>query len=122
MRTVLRAADARFTASRTRREGRTAGNPTLTPQGTRCIVVVMTLDTNHRALGLSLVALACWVMLLAAGTDVWHDAGRPDIFARLSERGATLFDLRACAYAFYGLFVVLSVQVVLTGFAIARRR
>jgi hypothetical protein len=29
---------------------------------------------------LSAVALLCWVVMFLAGTDVWHDVGRPDLW------------------------------------------
>lgn len=79
-------------------------------------------NTDRRMLGFALVALAFWLLMFVAGTDVWHDTGRPDIFTQLSERGATRFDMRACAYAFYGLFVVLAVQVITTAAIVVRRR
>jgi len=82
----------------------------------------MNRETDRRALVLAVVALGCWLLLFGAGTDVWHDIGRPDIVGRLSGHGATVFDIRAAAYAFYGLFFVLSVQVIVTGFAVVRRR
>ena len=81
----------------------------------------MTGSTNRISFTLALVTLACWLLLFAAGTDVWHDAGRPDVLARLHDRGATLFDMRAAAYAFYGLFPLLVAQVVVAWLALARR-
>lgn len=63
-------------------------------------------------------ALLCWVVTFMAGTDVWHDAGRPDLL-RL---GATSFDLHALAAAYYLLPAVLSAQVGLLALAIGRRR
>ena len=77
---------------------------------------------DRYALGFALLSLASWLLLFAAGHDVWHDMGRPDVLARLSERGATLFDIRAAAYAFYGLFALLSAQVIVTGLRVVRGR
>ena len=77
---------------------------------------------DRYALGFALLSLSCWLLLFAAGTDVWHDIGRPNVLARLSDGGATLFDIRAAAYAFYGLFVLLSAQVIVTGLTVVRRR
>ena len=82
----------------------------------------MTRRSSLGAFGLALLALVCWLVMFAAGTDVWHDIGRPDIAARLAERGATFFDMRAFAYAFYALFFVLTAHVVVTGAGLARRR
>jgi hypothetical protein len=58
--------------------------------------------------------------MFSAGSDVWHDVGRPDILARLNERGATIFDMRAAAYAFYGLFPSLVAQVIVTALGVLR--
>lgn len=63
-------------------------------------------------------ALICWAVTFMAGTDVWHDAGRPD-FLKL---GATSFDLHTLAAAYYLLPVVLSTQACLLALAAARRR
>ncbi|MEN3337668.1 MAG: hypothetical protein V7647_1344 [Acidobacteriota bacterium] len=86
------------------------------------LVVPMSHLIDRCALGFALLSLVCWLLLFAAGHDVWHDMGRPDVLARLSELGATLFDIRAAAYAFYGLFVLLSAQVIVTGLTVFRRR
>jgi hypothetical protein len=60
---------------------------------------------------LGALALLCWVVMFVAGTDVWHDVGRPD-FWNLS--GPPYQDLRAFAYAFYLLLAVMSVQLIVT--------
>lgn len=52
----------------------------------------------------TLLSLGCWLVMFLAGTDVWHDTGRPD-FWRLD--GSPYADLRAVASAFYLLLVVL---------------
>lgn len=61
--------------------------------------------------GLCLVAALCWIVMFLAGTDVWHDVGRPDFW---NLAGAPYNDLRAFAGAFYVLFVVLSLNLILT--------
>jgi len=82
----------------------------------------MTGSTDRISFTLALITLACWMVVFAAGTDVWHDVGRPDVLARLSERGATAVDMRATVYAFYGLLPLLLAQVLLAGLAFVRRR
>jgi hypothetical protein len=69
----------------------------------------------------SAVALLCWIVMFLAGTDIWHDAGRPDFWTL---QGPTHHDVRGFAYAFYLLFIVLSVQLIATGlgFLTARAR
>jgi hypothetical protein len=57
--------------------------------------------------------------MFLAGTDVWHELGRPDIWHRA---GPPYQDLRAFAYAFYFLPGVLSVQVIVTALDLATRR
>ena len=51
-----------------------------------------------------------------AGTDLWHDFGRPNF---RTPDGSLSVDARAYIYAFYLLFAVLAVQLLLT--ALARR-
>ena len=63
-------------------------------------------------LACSALALLCWIVMFLAGTDIWHDAGRPDVWTL---QGPTPHDVRAFAYAFYLLFIVLSVQLTATG-------
>jgi len=53
---------------------------------------------------LSAISLLCWVVMFLAGTDVWHDMGSRDFWHL---QGPPYADLRAFAYAFYLLFVVL---------------
>lgn len=63
-------------------------------------------------LACSALALLCWIVMFLAGTDIWHDAGRPDLSTL---QGPTQHDVRAFAYAFYLLFVALSVQLIAAG-------
>ena len=60
--------------------------------------------TPVSTLVLLLLALGCWLVMFLAGTDVWHAAGRPDFWNKQEPPGP---DLRAFAYAFYALFVLL---------------
>jgi len=60
--------------------------------------------------GLSLAALLSWVVMFLAGTDVWHDVGRPDFWHL---QGPPYHDLRTFGYAFYLLLIVLSVHTIL---------
>ena len=55
-------------------------------------------------IGLSTLALLCWLVMFLAGTDIWHVAGRPGFWGR---SGPPYADLRAFAYAFYGQFFIL---------------
>jgi hypothetical protein len=73
-------------------------------------------------LGLALLTLGCWMLMFAAVHDVWHDMGRPDVLTRLSEHGATTFDMRGAIYSFYGLLPLLVAQVLVAGAAVLRRR
>jgi TRAP-type C4-dicarboxylate transport system permease small subunit len=57
---------------------------------------------------LTVLALVCWVVMFMAGHDVWHDAGRP----ALHVMGATNFDLRALAWAFYLLPLCLAGAII----------
>lgn len=59
-------------------------------------------------IGLNLMILLCWVVLFLAGTDVWHDLGRPDFW---NLTGPPYSDLRAAAYAFYLQFFALLAQL-----------
>jgi TRAP-type C4-dicarboxylate transport system permease small subunit len=76
-------------------------------------------STQVTSLGFTAACLACWLLMFAAGTDIWHDTGRLDV----RTLGATSADVRAFAVAFYGLFFVLLGQfaVALVGFVRARR-
>jgi hypothetical protein len=62
------------------------------------------------SLALAVVGLLCWVLTFMAGTDIWHDAGRPD------------FDLHALAVSYYLMPAVLSVLVGLLALTVARDR
>lgn len=62
-------------------------------------------------LSLTALALVCWVVMLLAGTDVWHDTGRPDLW---NLEGLPYQDLRAFVGAFYLLSAVLAVQLIVT--------
>lgn len=53
---------------------------------------------------LNSAALLCWLLMFMAGTDVWHDTGSQDFWTL---QGQPYNDLRAFAWAFYGLFVIL---------------
>ena len=70
-------------------------------------------------LGLGALALLCWVVMFLAGTDVWHDVGRPDFW---NLAGSPYHDLRAFAYAFYLLFAILSVHLIVTTVTLATGR
>ena len=74
--------------------------------------------TQGSSLGFTAACLVCWLMMFAAGTDIWHDAGRFDVLAM----GATAADVRAFATAFYGLFFVLLAQFAVTVVGVARGR
>jgi hypothetical protein len=75
--------------------------------------------TPLTSLAFTAIALACWLLMFAAGTDIWHDTGRLD----LHTLGATPTDVRAFAVAFYGLFFVLLAHLAVTiaGILLARR-
>jgi hypothetical protein len=70
---------------------------------------------------LGAAALLCWVVMFLAGTDIWHAAGRPALW---DLQGSSYQDLRAFAYAFYALPILLGVHVALTaaGLIASRRR
>jgi hypothetical protein len=57
--------------------------------------------------------------MFMAGTDVWHDVGRPDIW---NLAGVPWHDLRACAVAFYLLLPVLLALLVVTGLDLTTNR
>lgn len=63
------------------------------------------------ALCLGALALLCWVVMFLAGTDVWHDLGRPDLW---NLQAPPSHDLRAFAAAFYLLLIVLAAQLLVT--------
>ena len=64
---------------------------------------------------LSALALLCWFVMFVAGTDVWHDVGRPDFWHL---EGVPYDDLRAFAYAFYLLFAILAGHLIVTTLAL----
>ena len=70
------------------------------------------------SLGFTAASLVCWLLMFAAGHDIWHDAGRFDVLAM----GATAADVRAFAVAFYGLFFVLLAQFAVLAVGVRRAR
>jgi hypothetical protein len=75
--------------------------------------------TQLATLCLGAVALLCWLVMFLAGTDVWHDVGRPDFW---SQQGPPYQDLRAFAYAFYLLLIVLTVHLIVVAWGIVTTR
>lgn len=80
---------------------------------------------RHKSLSLAafcltVFGLLCWLVMFLAGTDVWHDVGSPNFW---SLQGPPYHDLRAFAYAFYLLFVVLVACLAVTalGFVSTRK-
>lgn len=63
------------------------------------------------------VGLVCWLIMFMAGTDVWHDVGRPD-FWKLT--GPPYSDLRVFAWSFYAQFFVLLIGLVASAFVALR--
>jgi hypothetical protein len=72
---------------------------------------------RRATLWLGAVALLCWIAMFLAGTDVWHEVGRPDFW---SLQGPPYQDLRAFAYAFYLLLIVLTLQMIVAVMGIMR--
>lgn len=72
--------------------------------------------SQSAALFLGAFALFCWIVMFLAGTDVWHDSGRPDLHLM----GATNFDLRALASAFYLLPLCLAGALIATVVSVRR--
>ena len=72
--------------------------------------------SQSAAVYLGALALGCWILMFLAGHDVWHDSGRPDLHLM----GATTFDLRVLASAFY-LLPVFLVGVLISTIVSARR-
>jgi hypothetical protein len=70
---------------------------------------------------LGMLALLCWSVMFLAGTDVWHDVGRPDFW---NLPGPPYHDLRAFAVAFYLLLAILLVHQAVNALDLinARRR
>jgi hypothetical protein len=67
----------------------------------------------------SLVGLICWSIMFLAGTDAWHDVGRPDIWKL---QGPPYADMRIFAFSFYAQFVVLMIGLIAPGLIALRRR
>lgn len=74
--------------------------------------------TPISTLVLTATCLAGWLLMFAAGTDIWHDTGRLDV----RTLGATAADVRAFAVAFYGLLVVLLAQFAVSAIDFLRAR
>jgi hypothetical protein len=55
-------------------------------------------------------AILCWMVMFAAGTDVWHDTGRPDFW---NSTQPPYPDIRVFLWAYYLLFPILLAQIVL---------
>ena len=53
---------------------------------------------------LGIAAVAGWVIMFLAGSDVWNETGRKDVW---NLQGAAYADLRVFLYCFYGLLVLL---------------
>ena len=49
-----------------------------------------------------IVSILCWLVMFAAGTDVWHDIGRPDLW---SPDQPPYPDVRAFLWAYYFRFL-----------------
>ena len=62
------------------------------------------------SLFLTIIAMAVWVIMFLAGTDVWNDTGKKDIW---NLQGPPYGDLRVFLYCFYGLFVLLLTSLAL---------
>ena len=75
-------------------------------------------STQITSLGFTAACLACWLLMFAAGTDIWHDTGRLDV----RTLGATPTDVRAFAIAFYGLFFILLAQFAMATIGVVRAR
>jgi hypothetical protein len=57
------------------------------------------------------MALVGWLLMFLAGTDIWHETGRLDLW-RLE--GPPYPDVRAFVVTFYGLLPVLVAQFVVS--------
>jgi len=64
---------------------------------------------------LSFLALGCWVVMFLAGTDIWHEAGRPDFWSRDEPPYP---DVRAFVSAFYLLFLMLTLHLIGTAISL----
>jgi hypothetical protein len=69
---------------------------------------------------LTSLALLCWLLMFLAGTDVWQDTGRLDIW-RL-DGPPYAYDLRAFVMVFYALLPVLIAQFCVAVAGVLRQR
>ena len=76
-------------------------------------------ELESSRLWLAAVALGCWLLMFAAGTDVWHDTGRLDLW---NLEGPPYADLRVCVVTFYVLLPVLVVQCATALISVLRQR
>ena len=67
---------------------------------------------------LTIIAILSWVIMFLAGSDIWNDAGRKDIWAL---QGVPYNDLRVLLYCFYGLFILLITNLGLDIMAVCRK-
>jgi hypothetical protein len=65
------------------------------------------------------IALLFWLLMFGAGTDVWHDTGRLDIWHL---EGPPYADLRVFGVVFYLLLPVLVAQCVIALVHVLRLR
>ena len=68
---------------------------------------------------LATLALFCWLISFLAGTDVWHDVGRPEIWRGA---GPPYADLRVFLCAFYAQAPLLGALLVMSLFTCLRGR
>ncbi len=66
-------------------------------------------------------SLLCWIVMFMAGTDVWHDIGRPELWSPIQPPYP---DVRVFLWAYYLLFPVLLAHVTFAviGFQTAWRQ
>ena len=76
-------------------------------------------STRRTTLALTVASLACWLVMFAAGTDVWHDSGRPDLW---NAPGVPWHDLRAFVVTFYVLLLLLLAQLAVIAVTVVRAR
>ena len=65
------------------------------------------------------LALLCWLLMFLAGTDVWHDTGRLDLWHL---EGPPYSDLRAFVVTYYALLPILVVQFAVAVVHVRRGR
>ena len=63
--------------------------------------------TSVASLVLSAASLGMWLLMFGAGTDVWHDTGRLDLW---NLEGPPYFDLRVFIVMFYLLLPIMLTQ------------